>query len=235
MAQVPQATPVPFGHLHIGEQVVGQADRLGPLQVGVTRYQGVGLGLGLGQQGPLKAQQGAIDQVHLLAQPEAQIRAHLVVATAARVQGLANRTEQLDQTSLHRKVHVFSLQTWTKIPRRRFLAHLLQAGHQLLGFGGGDHAHAAQHGGVGNRTIEILLQQLDIEADRGIEALNRRMEPLLETVAPARRPTASDPTRETGAKGFGAGNDLGIGGCHRAWLPQPLSLAGWPALAGPSP
>ena len=151
------------------------------------------------------------------------------------MQGLADRTEQLDQAPLHRKVHVLGLQAGTKIPGRRFLAHLLQAGHQLLGFGGGDHAHAAQHGGVGNRTIEILLQQLDVEADRGIEAFNRRVEPLLETVAPARRPTAGDPTRETHATGFGAGNDLGIGGCHRAWVPQPLSLAGWPAPAAPSP
>jgi len=35
----------------------------------------------------------------------------------------------------------------------------------MLGFGNSDHSTAAQHGGVGDRAVEILLQQLDVEAD----------------------------------------------------------------------
>ena len=49
-AGVGEARGVAAEHLDIGHQVVAEGHRLGGLQVGEARHQGVGVGLGLGQQ-----------------------------------------------------------------------------------------------------------------------------------------------------------------------------------------
>ena len=38
---------------------------------------------------------------------------------------------------------------------------------------------------MGHRTVEVLLQQSNIKTNRGIEALDGGMQPLLETITPA--------------------------------------------------
>jgi len=184
LQQIGQAGPVALGHLHVGQQVMGQADRLGPLQVGVTRDHHLGMGLGLGQQGPLEAHQGRIDLGDAATQPQAQVGADLIVAGAAGVQLLAERTEDRDQTPLDGEVHVLVLKTGAEAAGGRLGAHPLEPTHQLLRLFRADHAGAGEHAGVGDRTVEVLLQQRDVEADRGVEALDGGMEPLLEPLTP---------------------------------------------------
>ena len=70
-AHVGQALAVALSHLDVGQQMVGQTHRLGPLQVGVAGNQHRAVALGLGQQGPLKTQQGPINGPDLAPQPEA--------------------------------------------------------------------------------------------------------------------------------------------------------------------
>ena len=65
---------------------MGQADRLGPLQVGVTGDHHLHVGFGLGEQRLLKAHEGTIDGIDLTPQPQAQIRADLVIAGATGVE-----------------------------------------------------------------------------------------------------------------------------------------------------
>ena len=158
---------------------------LGALEVGVAGNQGIGMGLGLGQEGPFEAHQGPIDQIDLAAQPEAHIRAHLIVTAAAGVELFAQGPEQGNQPMLHRKMHVLRFQTWIELASCRFSADQLQAPDQLRRLSLGDHATSAQHPGMGHGTIEILFQQLQIEADRRIEPLNRRVQPLIKTITPS--------------------------------------------------
>ena len=183
-SHVGQALAVTLSHLDVGQQVVGQAEGLGPLQVRVAGDQGVGVALGLVEQGPLQAQQIAVDGIDLAPQPEAQVGAHLVVAGAARVQFLAQGTEQLNQPPLHGEVHILGLQTGIEPALGRLAAHLFQPFDQAGGLLQADHPGAAEHAGMGHRAVQVLLEQGDIEADRGVEALDRRVQALLETLAP---------------------------------------------------
>ena len=212
-AHIGEALAIPLGHLDIGEQVVGQGQGLGPLQMGVAGHQGVGVGLGLGQQGALEAQQGPIDGIDPIPQPEAHIGAHLVIATAAGVQLLAQGTQQLDQAPLHGEVHVLGLDARLELTGGHLRTHLLEALLQADGLLKADHAADPEHAGMGDGAIEILLQQGNIETDRGIEPLDRRMEPLIEAVAPAgRRATGHTGTAAvSGARGGGGFSSHGEG------------------------
>ncbi len=69
--------------------MVGQTDRLGPLQVGVAGDRSLDVRLGQGQQHPLEAAQLLPDGIDLTAQPEAGVGAHLIVAGTGGVQLLA--------------------------------------------------------------------------------------------------------------------------------------------------
>jgi len=88
-AAVGEAVAVALELLAPGQQLVRGEHRLGPPQVRVAGDQGVGVALGLVEQGPLQAQQIAVDGIDLATQPEAQVGAHLVVAGAAGVELLA--------------------------------------------------------------------------------------------------------------------------------------------------
>ena len=71
--------------------MVGQGQRLGPLQMGVAGNQGVEVLLGMAKERALKPQQGSINGIDLLTQPQPQIRSHLIVAAAAGVQLFTER------------------------------------------------------------------------------------------------------------------------------------------------
>ena len=59
LPQVGEAAGVAPEHLVVGEQVVGEEDRLGRLQVGVAGHDHVEVGLGLVEQRPLQARRGS--------------------------------------------------------------------------------------------------------------------------------------------------------------------------------
>ena len=72
-------------------------------------------------------------------------------------------------------MHVLVLEAGVEHAGRRLGTHLLKPVHQLLRLLRREHTGAGQHAGVGDGAVEVLLQQGDVEADRGVEALNRRM------------------------------------------------------------
>ena len=80
---------VPLQHLHIGQRPVGVGDRLGTLQVGITRqYRGL-VGTGGGHQPLLQGGDGTEQQLALRLAPELEVGGDLIVARAAGVQLLA--------------------------------------------------------------------------------------------------------------------------------------------------
>ena len=169
--------------------MVGQGQRLGPLQMGVTGNQGVKVLLGMAKERALKPQQSGIDGIDLLAQPEPQIRSNLVIAAAAGVQLFAERPQQFDQAALNGEMNVLGFQAWVEITRSSFLPNGFKAFDQLLTLLGADQVATAQHSGVGHRAIEVLLQQGDVKANRGVEPLNAGVQALLKAIAPARART----------------------------------------------
>ena len=61
----------------------------------------------LRHKSPLQALKIALQFVQAAAQPQPQIRSHLIIATAAGVQFLANRSQQRNQTPLNGEMNVF--------------------------------------------------------------------------------------------------------------------------------
>ena len=81
-------------------------------------------------------------------------------------------------------MHVLVLEARVELACGRLSAHLLKTSDQLLSLFGSDHPRAAQHLGMGNRSIQVLLQQVDVKPNRCVESLNRWMQTLLKTLTP---------------------------------------------------
>jgi hypothetical protein len=84
--------------------VVAQGDRLGRLQVGITRHDRRRVGLGLVDQRALQLAQTLVETVDGFAHPEPEVGRHLVVARARGMQASRRLADQLRQAALH--VHV---------------------------------------------------------------------------------------------------------------------------------
>ena len=102
--------------------MMAEGDGLGHLQVREPRHDGVGVLLGQINQGALQIGQQAMQQVNLLAQPQADIGRHLVVAGARGVQPLARIAHQFGQPFLDVQVHVFEVELPCKAPLLDVLA-----------------------------------------------------------------------------------------------------------------
>ena len=168
--------------------------------------------LRLAEQGLLQAIQIGINFVQASPQPEPQIGADLVVATAAGVQLLAHGTEQSDQTTLNCEVNVLIGQSGIEVPSSRFTADGLQPLLQLIRLGLGNDSADRQHPGMGDGAVQVLLKQGEIKADRGVERFDEGMQTLFETITPGACGPSGHPTR------------------HRLLLRRrSLSLSGWEA------
>ena len=83
---VPETLAVPLQHLHIGQQVMGKIDRLGALQMGVAGNHDAVILLAQRNEGALESGNVAEQLGDFIAQPEADVKGHLVVARAGGVQ-----------------------------------------------------------------------------------------------------------------------------------------------------
>ncbi len=97
-------------HFEVGEQVVAEGDRLRHLQVGETGHHRVGVALGQIQQRSLAGAQAGADAVDGVAQIEAHVGRHLVVAAASRVQALAGVADFRGERGFDVEVDVFPVQ-----------------------------------------------------------------------------------------------------------------------------
>ncbi len=126
------------------------------------------------------------------------------------MQLLPQRSHQLDQPAFHGEVHILGFQARLELAGSRFVTHPIQGLDQAAGLRLGQHATAPEHAGMGDRAIQILLQKVDVKTDRGVEALDHRMQTLLEAIAPAAHPAAGAPRpgrwrRRAGGGGHGDG------------------------------
>ncbi len=104
---VGEAAAVAGEHLHIGQQMVAEGDRLGALQMGETRHDRVVTGRRLCRQGRQQAMQLAVQFVDGVTHPQAQVGGHLIVARARRVQPAGGLADQFLQPRLDVHVDVF--------------------------------------------------------------------------------------------------------------------------------
>ncbi len=106
---VAHARKVAAEHFDIGHAVMAERDRLRGLQVGKARHDRTGMLLGARQEGLDQPLQRGDCLFCLGAHPHAEIKRHLVVARARRVQPPGRRTDQVGEPRLDIHVDVFQL------------------------------------------------------------------------------------------------------------------------------
>ena len=164
--------------------MVRQTQRLGPLKMGVTGNHRALVAIRLNQQSPLKSLQVVIDLIKPAPQPQAQVRAHLIIAAAACVELFPNGPHQGDQPPLHSEVNILISEAWIETTLSCLQANGFQTIHQLNSLLLCNHPTARQHPGMGNGAIQVLLKQRQIKSDGRIERLDEGMKALFETITP---------------------------------------------------
>ena len=183
-ATVPQAAMVALQHLEPRHHVVAEGDGLGGLQVGEPGHDGVGLALGDVQQGQLQALQRGTDGIDLVAHIQTDVGGHLVIARTPGVQFLARHADAARELRLDVHVHIFQRHGPLEAPCHDVLADSLQPGDDVLHFLRAQNADLAEHGGVGDGAIDVVVIQTLVEGHGSGEALDEGVGGLAESSAP---------------------------------------------------
>ena len=155
----------------MGQQVMGQQDRLGPLQVGVAGQVDVRRVPGPVGQDVLQGHDLARHPDQRTAAPQAQVGGDLVVAAPPGVQLGADRLAgQLGHPALDRGVDVLVPGLEDERRRLELLRHQVEGVQQLRDLALGQEAHLAQPLDVGARAGEVVGGQhlIEGEADREV-------------------------------------------------------------------
>ena len=119
------------------------------------------------------------------------------------MQLLAEIPQMFDEAPFHREVDILSLKAGSEVCSCRLGPDGLQTLNEAAGLLRSDHTVVAQHAGMGDGAVQILLEQGQVKANRGIEPLDGGMESLLKAVAPAGRRATRD------ARGLGTDRSVG--------------------------
>ena len=141
---------------------------------------------GLFDQRLLQRRQQLRDAVDLVAQPQAQVGRHLVVAAAAGVQLFSRVADQRGQPRFDVQVHVFECQLPVEAAGVDVGADLRQPAPDVGQVGRADDALRGQHLGMRQAAGDVGARQPLIEADAGGVALHQ----LAHRFAEQRRPAA---------------------------------------------
>ena len=192
-AAIDEAAAVAIKHLHIGEEVMPEGNRLGALQMREARHHGVGMFGGLRRQRHLQGMQLAVDVVDGVAHPEAEIRRHLVVAGAGGVQPSGGLADQLGEARFHVHVDVFQRARKFEAALRDFRRDKVQARDDLRGVLARNDALIGQHAGMRPGAGDVLGRQRLVKIDGGVDLLHDRVRRLAEPAAP--HPVRHNPSR----------------------------------------
>ncbi len=210
---------------------MAEQDRLAALEVGVARHQDGAVELDPAQQGAEQLGEGRVEQGQPAAQPEPHVGRHLVVARAGGVQLLADLANQLGEPRLDRHVHVLMGVGRHEAAGTDLRPHQLEPFAQPLGLFEGEDADLSEHGHMGQRAIDVLVEHAQVHRQG-----RRKPRHLL-----GRRP-AEPPAHQTRPLLVAAAAPVARAVTHRvasgASIPERSGIAAWltasvlPASAG---
>jgi hypothetical protein len=164
--------------------MVGEHDRLGPLQVRVPRHRRLHRLGGARQERLL----GAAEAGHRLRDRglhvETLVERDLVVARAPGVELAADLAHELDEPPLHVGVNVLELRAEGERPRGQLLAHRLQTLHQRVGLRRADEPCARERPRPGDAAHDVVRPEPLVEGERAGEAFGGGIGGLGEPPAP---------------------------------------------------
>ena len=156
LAAVQQPPPVALQHPEVGQQVVGEEDGLGVLQVGVAGHDDAQVGLGQGDDGPLQAADGGGRLPAGVHDEQAQVGGDEVVAGAGGMQPARRLAQLLVQARLDVQMNVLQLVAEGKGARLDLGTYLLEGTGDGLGLLGRHDALSRQHAYVGQRAGDVV-------------------------------------------------------------------------------
>ena len=162
-----------------------------------------------GEERALEGDEAAVDPVEGVARPELQVGRHLIVAAAGGVELAAHVAQAVDERGLDVHVDVFTLEDERKIPTFDLGPDFGQPSHNLLAFIGGEQTHLSEHLGVGDRPLDVVLEEPTVKGDRLTEQFDPAVGFLGETTAPrlVGHPTSALRGRSDTARVRGNGDD----------------------------
>src|SRR6266851_1223631 len=176
-AALREPLPVALQHLDVSEQVMAEGDRLRDLQVREARHQ-----QRLDQGGDELA-----EGVDLVAQPQAQIGGHLVVARARGMQALAGFSYERGEPTLDVEVHILGLERPLEAAALDLAADARKAALDGRKIAPGKDAAGGKHASMRKRAADVLLREALVEADRRGKALHLLVDRFLEAAGPELR------------------------------------------------
>mmetsp|Transcript_24765 Transcript_24765/g.50259 ORF Transcript_24765/g.50259 Transcript_24765/m.50259 type:complete len:254 (-) Transcript_24765:27-788(-) len=157
-----------------------ESDRLGRLQVGVSRHQHVHVPT-RHLRPRLQERRHVLQYVPLgLDGPKPSVRRHLIVAGSARVQFASHRTDEFGETTFVGGVYVLVSRFDDEGPSLPLLFDLTQALDEDVAFGFGDDADLGGGFGVGDGAAEVLGPHPLVEPYALVELLHDRIGTALE-------------------------------------------------------
>ena len=151
--------------VHVREQVMGEQDGLGVLQVRHAGHRDVRVPLGLVDERRLEVGDRAHQPTRLVAQVQPQVGGDLVVAAAPGAQFAAERAEPLQQAAFERRVHVLVRDRRPELAGadgvREFVEGEQHPGRLVVG----EQAGGVQHAGVRLRRAQVVGRQPPVEMD----------------------------------------------------------------------
>jgi hypothetical protein len=125
--------------------------------------------------------------VDLVAQPQAQIGGHLVVARARGMQALAGLSYERGEPTLDVEVHVLGLERPLEAAAVDLAADARKAALDGRKIAPGEDAAGGKHASMRKRAPDVLLREALVEADRRGKALDLLVDRFLEAAGPELR------------------------------------------------
>ena len=168
-AGIGEAAAVARRHLHIGEEMVPEGDRLGGLEMGEARHHRVGMGERLFGERALVGGKAGIELVDGIAHPQAEVGRDLVVARARRVQA-PGRPAPISSAS--RASTFMWMSSSARLKAKPAAFDFRQDGVQAVNDPSRilrrNDALLREHFGVGAACRNVLAKQLAVDIDRGV-------------------------------------------------------------------
>ncbi len=163
---------------------MAERHRLGGLQMGEARHDAPrflhrALGHGELQIGKLR-----LERVDLVADIETEVRRHLIIARARRVQAPGGRADELGKPGFDVHVNIFERARKLERAAVDLGADLRQAFGDLRGVFRRDDALLAQHRDMSERAADVLGPETLVEIDGDVDGLQNRVGCALEASAP---------------------------------------------------
>src|SRR5690625_4080678 len=171
---------------------MGEAQRLGNLQVRVAGHDHVDVELGEVDEYLLQLEKLLLQLQVAAPEPQPEVGRHLVVAAACRVQLPAHGPDPLGECPLDVHVDILELDAPVEVAGLDLGLDLAQASHDLVNLGFAQDALFAQHRRVSHRALDVLQAQLAVDVYGGVELLDECVGVLRKAAAPHPLPAAHD-------------------------------------------